>query len=263
MSDIKRCIYLYDTMAKRFAKTPLAPNQAKVYAEVRDYISTCKTVNEALEKVKNSKYYTMTTQALSLDKIRSYCLAAKDNGMPALEKIYEDKYKEIESDYLKAYDTGYTQKVAAEWIKENNTISAFCSIYTAYVELICCGFEPSEINEKQRRLKDAFASLRACNASFEDLCANDHYRRLIPANDHGFNKFKSEAPIFANAAPDRHAYKEEFDSEFSRIWADITANKAQVLAAGGNSSSVRKGACVAIPPKDKNGKYEFTLREEE
>ena len=263
MSDVNRCVHLYDTMAKRFAGTPLAPNQARVYAEVRDYISTCNSVNEALEKIKNSKYYTMQAQALMLDKMHSYALAARDNGMPALEKIYEDKYKEIEGDYLKAYETGYTQKAAAEWIKENNIISAFCSIYTAYIELICCGFEPAEINEKQKRLKDAFNALNNCNISFENVCANSHYRNLIPANDHGFNKFKSEAPIFANAAPDKRAYKDEFESEFNRIWADITSNKATVMAAGGQSNSLKKGACVAIPPKNKLGKYEFTLRQEE
>ncbi len=262
MSDINRCIYLYDIMAKRFEKSPLAKNQARVYAEIRDYIKTCSSVNEALEKIKNSKYYTAAEQALMMDKMHSFAAAAKDNGMPELAQIYEEKYKEIEENYLKAYETGYTQKVAAVWIKENNRISAFCGIYTAYIELICCGFEPAEINEKQSRLIEAFKALYAAGADFNELCDNSHYRSLIPANDHGFAKFRAEAPLLANAAPDKSAFKAEFDSEFNRIWTDINNNKEQVLAAG-NGANLRRGACVAVPPKDKSGRYEFTLREEE
>jgi hypothetical protein len=58
MPNIKRAIYRYDIMAKRFEESGVCPNQAKVYREMSDFIKDCADMNEATKKMKGSKYYT-------------------------------------------------------------------------------------------------------------------------------------------------------------------------------------------------------------
>lgn len=264
MASINACVELYDLMAKRFAATGRTPNQARVYAETRDLIADCATVDESMKRIKNSKYYTAPAQALMLDKMAAYRDAARANKLPELEQIYDEKYKEIEQDWMKAYEMGYEKKVAGVELKINNLIDAFNKAYTAYIELLCCGFDKREIKRHQDDLIKAFTDMNNYGEPFGNLAAKEAFRNLVPANDMGFKKFVEEAPKLVNVAPDRSAEEAEFKEEFNRLWSVLSAKKAQVMEVGkGEMERVRYAACIAIPPKDKTGKYEFDLREEE
>ena len=264
MSSINACVELYDLMAKRFAACGRAPHQAKVYAETRDFIAGCATVDESMKKIKNSKYYTAPAQALMLDKFAAYRDAARANKLPELEKIYDEKYKEVEQDWMKAYEMGYEKKVAGVELRLNNQIDAFNRAYTAYIELLCCGFDKGEIKRHQDDLIKAFTDMNNNGEPFGNLAAKESFRALVPANDMGFKKFVMEAPQLVNVAPDRSAEEAAFKNEFNRLWPILSQKKAQITEVGkGEMARVRYAACIAIPPKDKTGKYEFDLREEE
>ncbi|MBR5336818.1 MAG: hypothetical protein IK152_02420 [Lachnospiraceae bacterium] len=264
MSDINKVHELYDMMARRFAACAHTPNQARVYAEIRDLIAGCSTVDDSMQKIKNSKYYTAPAQALMLDKMNAYREAARDNKMPELEKIYDEKYREIEADPMKAYEMGYEKKVAARDLKMNQKIAAFNDAYMAYVELLCCGFDKDEIDRHCRDIKKALEEMdRACE-SFASLAGQEMYRKLVPANDTGFRDFVSNAPGCAQNPPDRSHEKAAFEKEFNELWSSLSAKKGQITEMGRKElGKARYAACLAIPPKDRTGHYEFELRQEE
>lgn len=264
MSSINQVYELYDLMAKRCGKNKYTSHQAKTYAEIRDFIATCSSVDESMVKIKNSPYYTAAAQALMLDKMDAYRMAARDNNLPELEAIYDEKYKEIEKDYLKAFEGGYEKKVLAIEKKNSDLISAFSNAYNAYIEMVCTSFDNIKLSSLQRELKKSFDEFGRLGETFESLASKEFYRSLIPANDVGFKEFVDNAPSIMRNGLDASQDDAEFKEEFDKEWAVISANKARIIEIGkGELARAKNGAAVAIPPKDTKGKYTFELIEEE
>lgn len=264
MTSVNRVYELYDLMAKRCRMNKYTSHQAKTYAEIRDFIATCSSVDESLVKIKNSPYYTAAAQAVMLDKMDAYRKAAKDNKQPELEAIYSEKYKEIEGDYLKAFEGGYEKKVLGVEKKCSDLTAAFTGVYNAYIEMLCTSFDKTKIRHLQSDLKKAFDVIERNGETFEGLSNNEYFKSLIPANSIGFKEFVDEAPVLLKTGIDNSKDEAEFKAEFDKEWSAISSNKTRIMEVGkGELSRARNGAAVAVPPADRKGKYTFELVEEE
>ncbi|MCR4611393.1 MAG: hypothetical protein K5644_05800 [Lachnospiraceae bacterium] len=264
MSTINQVYELYDLMARRCRANKHSQHQAKMYAEIRDFIKDCSSVDESMVKIKNSKYYTAAAHALMLDKFDAYRQAARENKQQELEAIYDERYKEIEADYMKSFQTGYEKKVAAIEKKESNIISAFTSAYNAYIELLCTSMDKVKISQLQRDLKRAYDDITRVGETFEGVAANPFYRELIPANDTGFKEFIEQAPALMNERINTSSDEAEIQKEFDEEWKIISANKDKIISISeGEMSRAKLSAAVAVPPKDRRGKYTYELIEEE
>lgn len=107
MQDIDQAIELYKLMAKRCLDSGFAPYQGQVYTEMSDFMSDCTSAEEAMMKIKNSKYYLAPSVALMKDKLTALKNAALSHSMPIVADIYQHKLNEIDQNPAAIYETGY------------------------------------------------------------------------------------------------------------------------------------------------------------
>lgn len=58
-------------MAKRCESSVFSANQAKIYSEMVEFISDCESVEDSMQKIKNSPYYLGPSVALMKDKLEA------------------------------------------------------------------------------------------------------------------------------------------------------------------------------------------------
>jgi len=262
LSNIDNAIKLYDLMAKRLDESGFAPHQAKVYAEMVEFMADCPTAEDAMVKIKNSPYYLAPSVALVKDKIEAKAKAAREMELPALEQVYLNKLKEIEGDEGAIYDSAYERTAQNIRIKDVQQKEAFLAVFMAYVDLMGCSIQPEEVNDKQKALADAFGELEKLGADFGALAKQPTVRRLVPVSDDVFSRFTKEAlELRASLAGvpvglDEGPMQEE--------WKRLMEKKDAIQALGREClPNVGFAECLVIPPSDANGVYTYGYEERE
>lgn len=259
MSDIQRAIELYTLMAQRCEATGVSDYQAAVYREMINFMGDCKTISEATQKIKNSKYFLAPSVALMKDRMTSLKIAAQENGIPELADVYQAKLDEIEADIGAIYETGYEQAAQNVKIRYAKAIEAFCNAYNSYLTLCCSAANDTDaINSAKKDLNEAFEVFALLNKDFSVLASDPFMRKLIPANDEGYARFVREAPQIRASGIE---YREELDkiAEQARSeWETMSKQKDSIRQTGKkNLEKVRKSRVTVVSPNVPDGKYSY------
>ena len=228
MNQLEKSVELYRLMAERCESNGFSPNQARVYAEMVPFISTCSSVEEATEAIKKSEYYLAPTEALVRDKIEAKIKAAREKEMPDVAEVYENKLKAIDADQGEMYTSGFEQtalNIRSEYIL---TMQAFGEIYRAY---ICYKIEGKEtyINEINYNLDQ----LKRPSPDFAVLSDIDTFRELLTCTDTGYKEFVADMKMFI--AGDSSGIVYEYNGEdMEQSWNAIKASKSEIQQAGRN-----------------------------
>lgn len=264
MAGIEKAIELYTLMAQRCAREGLSPNQAQVYSEMADFMADCATAEEAMEKIKNSQYYTAPTAALIKDKVLAMAKAAEENNMPELAAVYSNKLLQIQKDESEIYDSSYEATAQAIRKKYTDTIDAFADIYRSYLRLSCC--PPSDRVEMEDAIKDircGAAKLNLPSSDFSVLAGEAHFRSLIPCNEEGYDCFvKTVAGIIGGSGGVQTAMEEEaaqIRTALEQHFEKVTAAKAEIQEAGRINLAKTKATKVYVTaPDTRNGAYTYS-----
>ena len=259
MSDMNKALELYTLMAKRCENSQVAPNQARVYWEMIDFMKPCATVEEAMIKIKDSKYYLAPSVALIQDKIMAYLRVAKENEMAELEVVYKKKLHEIETDNSAIYSSDYLVTAQNIKIRYVHTMEAYGAIYEAYCTLRCCvANDEVTINNALKDMKEAFLKLDLPSSDFVTLSKLKRFRNLILASDNEYNTFVKEVSIMISEG---FSYAKELDTlieESTSVWQRISDIKDTILDVGVNNLSYSKQArTTVVAPMDASGNYSY------
>ena len=259
MKDIEKAIKLYGMMAARCEKTDYSPRQAKVYREMVDFMQDCATADEAMLKIRNSKYFLAPSAALMQDKLAATEKALRESDMPEIAEVYQKKIEEIEADPAAMYEAGYVATVKNLKKAYFDTYNAFMQIFVAYFQLSCCNvFNDVAINGSMHALKTNFATLSKPCSDFIQLAAMKNFRELIPVTDEAYARFVREAPLLAAKGPDYEAEKKSIAEEVKALEKLLTAEKKAVMEAGkANRQKMKRSRVIAVPPDSQTGAYTY------
>lgn len=111
MGTIEKSVELYERIIRRLEASGNAPYQLKAYKGSLDCIRDCATLEEATAKLAASPWYTAVGQGVMLDDMYARRRAALELGQDDVAAAYEAKMKEVEADYLKAWDVAYQEPI--------------------------------------------------------------------------------------------------------------------------------------------------------
>jgi len=190
MGDINKAINLYTLMYERCKENGFCEKQAEIYKEITKFISPCQNAYEAMDKIKNSKYYLAPSVAITKDRLIALKKAAYENNMPEIVEIYNAKLAKIDNDLNEIYDTSYEitiNNIKSEYLK---TIESFIQLYLSYIRLISTpSNDKIEIEDTYKDIKENINNLSKPSSSFKEVCKNSFFRNLIPCNDTAYKSF--------------------------------------------------------------------------
>lgn len=263
MGEIDKVLKLYRLMAERCEKSGHAPRQARVYREMITFMQGCPTVDEATDKIRNSKYYLAPSAALLQDKLAAFERASRENDMPDVAAVYQKKIEEIDADVAEMYETGYEVTARNLKIPYIQTYEAFSAIYDCYLTLSCCiATDKTVIENTMKELKEHLAKLTKPSSDFSELAARPAFRALIPATDAGYARFVRAVPQLAQKGPDFEAEKQEIQKEFKQALKLLKSEQAAVKGAGKtNRAKVKRSQVLVVAPDTKSGSYSYADEE--
>lgn len=263
MREIDQTLKLYGLLAERCEKSGHAPRQARIYREISEFIQGCETAEDAAVKLKNSKYYLAPGAALCQDKLANLALAAKDNGMPAVAAVYENKIAEIDSDIQGMYETGYEQVAQSLKGQYSQTYQAFAKLHDCYLALAASvASDKGAIQEALRDLRQTLTRLVKPSADFSELAAMTSFRRLVPANDLGYTRFIQAVPILADQGADYAEEERRIQAEYEQAVSLLDSHKETIIAAGqANQKRTQLSQVLAVAPASKSGGYTYSDEE--
>ena len=263
MSSMNKALELYTLMAKRCENSQVAPNQARIYWEMIEFMKPFTTVEEAMVKIKNSRYYLAPSVAVVQDKIMAYLEVAKKNEMTELISVYEKKLQEIDNDNSSIYSSDYLVTAQNIKIRYVHTLEAFGAIYQAYCTLQCCvANDEVMINSSLRDMKEAFSKLDLPSSDFVALSKLERFRNLIFANDDEYSIFVQQAPKIVVDGFNHVSEMETLVEESTSAWETINDVKSAILEAGSfNLSNVKQARVTVISPSDDTGVYSYIDQE--
>ena len=257
MGDIEKSVKLYEMMRDRCAKSGFSGRQAKVYGEMVELMRGCATADEAAEKIKNSKYYTLPSAALLQDKLAVLAKAAGENNMPEVADVYQQKINEIDADINEMHKTGYEQtagNIRAEYLA---TYQVFGEMYNNYFILASASaLDEKRISHARDDIKGAFGKLKKPSSDFKTLVTDKNFRQMVPASDAGYKDFVED--VSAGKEPDFAGEMADIKAEYEQEWQTISADKEKIIETGKSYLAKTKQArMLAISPTSKTGKYTF------
>lgn len=213
-------------MAKRCESSVFSANQAKIYSEMVEFISACESVEDSMQKIKNSPYYLGPSVALMKDKLEAWKTAALDNDMPELAYVYSQKIDAINADEQEIYVTGYEQ--TAQNIKSDylNTMQAFANIFVSYVTYLC-----SQDQTHKNDILNLSQNFKRPSSNFRELANIEKFRLLIPLNDAAYQKFVADVSSILSGN-EISTFKNDDDADIEDDWSDISAYKDKIIEAG-------------------------------
>ena len=259
MGDITRALELYSLMAKRYEKSGYAPRQAQVYNEMVEFMKDCASAEEAAMKIRNSKYFLAPSVALMQDKLTVLEQAARENGMPELAKLYQEKIEEIEENTETMYDTTYVTKAQNLKVQYMQTYEAFIDVYNFYLTLSCTNvIDDVVVRDGIKDMKIALSQLIKPSSNFNELANLPRFRALIPVNDESYACFVNFIAKFNEQAVDFTEEKEEIQAEYDKTLA-LLANYENTIKAAGktNLAKIKRSLVLAVAPQAKLGCYRY------
>lgn len=263
MNDVEKSIALYTAMAERCEKTGLSSHQAAIYREMTDFIKDCATVEEVAAKIKKSKYFLAPSVALMLDRFEAHKKAAQEEDMPEIAEVYRKKTEEIAADPGAMYVTGYEATVRNYKIKYAQTVDAFVKIYRCYmIYMNVPATDKFRRGDALKDMKEALGNLILPSDDFFALAKLPKFRKLVPANDFGYEKFVQSVPKIVDGQMERSDESEIEQQQAKAEWEEVSRNKAQILEAGKkNLSRVRRAKVTVIAPDNADGHYRYVDEE--
>lgn len=259
MTDMEKILTLYRMMAERLEKSGRGARQAKVYREMIEFMKDCTSGEEAMKKIRGSKYYLAPSVAATEDMLLALRDAAKDTGMTDLKAVYDEKLAEIAADETAIYTAEYTEKARREKEAYLGTMEAFCFLFEDW-STIRMG-DPKDrtaLDSSVRSVRTHLAALKKPSMDFRTLAEDPAFRALIPLTDESYRTFVRELPEMAAgtyAAPQKSAVSEE---TFDREWREIEAHMDEIENAGRDYVSRTRNASVRVTaPDTAEGKYTF------
>ncbi|MBR4768933.1 MAG: hypothetical protein IK088_08150 [Lachnospiraceae bacterium] len=260
MSDISQILTLYRMMAERLEKSGRGARQAKVYHEMIEFMKDCASGEEAMVKIRGSKYYLAPSVAATEDMIIALRDAANDTGMKDLATVYDDKLAEIAADETAIYTSEYSERAKREKAAYLGTMEAFCFLFEDWSTLrMGNAKDRTAVNSTLGNMRTHMAALKKPSPDFRVLAADPAFRALIPLTDAAYGDFVREVPevLAMGGFPEKTAPTVS-EETFSREWAAVEASISEVEAAGRDYVSRTKEASVrATAPADVTGKYTF------
>ncbi len=263
MTDVQKAVALYTAMAERCEKNGLSSRQAAVYREMVDFIKDCESAEEMSAKIKKSKYFLAPSVALMQDRFAAQKKAAEEEEMPEIAEVYRKKMEEIEADTAAMYVTGYEVTVRNYKIKYARTIDAFVKIYRSYmIYMNVPATDKFRRGDALKDMKEAMTNLTLPSDDFLTLSKLPKFRKLVPANDFGYEKFVQSVPKILNGQMERSDESEVEQQRAKAEWEEVSRNKAQILEAGKrNLPRVRRAKVTVIAPDSAEGHYRYVDEE--
>lgn len=261
MNDVEKSLKMYESMASRCAKTGLSPKQAEAYEKLIVFLSECKSGEEMMQKLKdNPIYYENVAKGLVLDKLFALEKAAKENGYTELEKIYNERYLEVEKDYSKAYVMGYEKKVNDFHRSHLEDIRYFVDTFINYIEYK--GAYPDEKHFED--IKANYNALIKKGHEFKKLSGIEEFRKSIMLCDDEYNKYIMDVEELVKTSFDDSENTKKYQEIFDKAWS-VLKDKESIVKEIGRKEGAKtyRAAFMVIPPDDENGRYEFEMEERE
>lgn len=264
MDKIQQSGAYYQLLVDRMEKTEQSPHQAQVYKEIKQLVLSCSSLEEIQEKMKKEGYYESPTQALYLDKITALENAAKQNGFTELALIYKERFDEVKLDSHKMFETGYHNKVLAFYTELSSRLSAFYEIYSNYLIYKTSNIFDHSYKNSLDSMRENQKTLNGLGTDFRSISNEKHFRDHIVLDDAAYSKFVSETETlfqkFKYDATEEQSVRNLGDA----AWAILKDKKTEIqeILKKENARS-KRSAFIAVPPKDINGKYDFSLNEQE
>ena len=261
MSSLENSIKLYKLMRDRCAASGFCEHQAKVYAEMVDFIAACDSVEDSMQKIKNSKYYLAPSAALLKDKLEAEKKFATHHDMQDLADVYDAKIREIDEDVNNMYTNDYSSK--AQTIKSNyvNSLTAFGNVFVAYVTYLCSG-EDTHITD----IKKQAGYIKYPASDFAEVAKLEIYQNLVPLNVDAYNKFVSDVCEILNggnvesfadiANEDAFDVEAEFDTLSSKK-EELKAKGEKWLSLSFENSHIAHAPTYDASKDISNLKYEY------
>lgn len=228
MEGLKKSIKLYSLMRDRCASSGFCNNQAQVYSEMIDFIAACESVEDSMQKIRNSKYYLAPSAALLKDKLEAEKKFAIENNMQDLVDVYSSKINAINEDIQNMYVDDYASK--AQNIKSAyiNSLTAFGNVFVSYVSYICSG-DDAHVSD----IKKHIAYIKYPNSNFAEVSKLENFRKLIPLADKAYGDFVGSVIEIVNGgsiasfADMANAENYDVEAEFSKLSDNVDALRAK------------------------------------
>ncbi len=263
MPEINDAVFLYTLYADRMQQSGFCPNQAQVYREMAELIKSCATVEESMEKIKNSKYYLAPSVALMQDKLSAQARAATENHMPKLAAVYEKKLEEISNNPSAMHTPGYTVDAQNIKTKYFEILDAFFGIYESYFLMHTCEPTNTELMARERaNLQNHFATLAKEGVNFQEFAQVPEFRALILSNNSAYPHFTANAEAIAQNGINYSAAASQIQAEFAQEMEKVNAQQAEITAIGAqNLAHAATARAIAVPPENEHGSYTFIEEE--
>ena len=252
---IKKAIALYEMMSARCLATGVAPNQAQIYAEMAEFMrNECDTIEQATQKIKNSRYYLAPSAALTKDKVLALLRAAEDDDIKGAAEVYRKKLAEIDQDPSSIHDATYLAAAHKYFIQHFERIHAFEEIHQRYLETEAC-FEEILLDNHHQAIRDAFNKLESYGADFVECSSQAAFREALSIDDEAYKRFVVVAVAYRTQPP---ALAQQYNEARERVKNMLEKlNRSQIEQNARNSRSA-VGACLIVAPADEHGDYQYT-----
>lgn len=257
-----KAVELYETIARRLEAGGHAPHQLKAYRDVLELMKSCNTLDEQMIKIKNSPFYTAVGEALMMDKLEAWKQAMETLHYDDAAKVLEEKIAEIEKDPTRAYSTGYEQKVMACVNRHSNIRSYLLEMAKSYMSVATMDPSDTLSSKEIESIKRNYSYLNNCNITFAQAVEDGKYTEGLGLTEQGMAKFAMDIPKIVNGTwSGEKAYPPE---NIEDAWNQLQQRKAELKAVAEREvAKTNRAACIAVPPADRNGKYQYAaLREE-
>lgn len=261
MSDKEKINELYTLMAERFENSPQGKCQAKVYREMLDFMKDCQTADEAMKKIRASKYYLAPSVAATCDMILALSKAAEETGMDDLKAVYDAKLREIASDETAIYTAGYQEKAKFEKAAYFDTLEAFSLLFRDWMSYRMSDKKDAIVmNSAAQDFRKHASNLKKPSGDFRTLSENPRFRALIPLDDALYPTFAAETELLLRGAslskPEESVIPREV---FEEEWQKIEQALPEIEDAGRDYLNKTREAKISVQaPFDVNGRYTYS-----
>ncbi len=267
MYTMEKSRLLYERMAKRMEESDKEIHQAKVYREILEMMKDYDDLEIFMTELESSSLYLAPSYAIVKDKCEAYRLAAIENEMMDVAKIYEDKLIELEENPVAVMEPGFYSKAGYLKGKYLEKMQDFVKLYMAYYQLKIAkagseGTYIEELNTYVNKLS-SYSGLGKFDGDFAQVSRLKEYRALIPATDEGYDKFIEETEKFLITSPNYTEESKIASHRTQEAWEEINKNKAEIiLSLEENTIAKTKYALeIYLPPKDTAGSYSYVHEE--
>lgn len=253
--ELSKSIELYELIIDRLGNG-LAPHQLDAYKDTLEIIKSSSSVEDSMEKIKQSPLYTGVGRALTMDSLLAKQRAMEDATFIKVAQLYADRIEKMNNDSsLDAYDSSFSHQIQTLLQEYFDMIEASEVIIYAYIQLkSATSNDTAMIDTHSNDIRNSLKKINEAGKSFYDLPYEEPYKYVFDAindiDDFVSDIRKVEMNTSVSEPEDTHEGAEELINF-------IKENKRAIINAGKSDRWITADY-QAIPSDDQEYGYEFS-----